>query len=157
MTWEAIGAVGEFGGAIAVVATLAYLARQIRQGTAAGLSANHDAMIAALRETRHAVARDPSLAELVLRGEADPDQLTEVDLRRFSEFVTSEFDIWEQAFVNFRETMIDQVIWEGWDEFGREKLTTKGHKAVWKKTRLQYHGSFREHIEERVFSERKTP
>ena len=35
MNWEAIGAVGEVGGAIAVVATLAYLAAQVRQNTAA--------------------------------------------------------------------------------------------------------------------------
>jgi hypothetical protein len=31
MNWEAIGAIGEVGGAIAVVATLLYLAAQIRQ------------------------------------------------------------------------------------------------------------------------------
>ena len=33
MNWEAIGAVGEIVGAIAVIATLAYLAIQVRQGT----------------------------------------------------------------------------------------------------------------------------
>ena len=31
--WEAIGAVGEIGGAVAVVLTLFYLAKQIRQNT----------------------------------------------------------------------------------------------------------------------------
>jgi hypothetical protein len=33
MNWEAIGAVGEIVGAIAVIATLAYLAIQVRQNT----------------------------------------------------------------------------------------------------------------------------
>ncbi len=32
MNWEAIGAVGEVGGAIAVVATLVYVALQVRRG-----------------------------------------------------------------------------------------------------------------------------
>jgi len=35
MNWDAIGAVGEVSGAIAVVATLGYLAVQIRQNTSA--------------------------------------------------------------------------------------------------------------------------
>lgn len=34
MTWEAIGALGEWAGALTVVATLAYLAIQIRQNSA---------------------------------------------------------------------------------------------------------------------------
>jgi hypothetical protein len=33
MNWEAIGAVGEVGGAIAVVITLVYLSRQLRENT----------------------------------------------------------------------------------------------------------------------------
>jgi len=35
MNWEAIGAIGEVGGAVAVIATVIYLARQIRQNTSA--------------------------------------------------------------------------------------------------------------------------
>lgn len=35
MNWEAIGAVGEIVGAIAVVVTLVYLTNQVRRGTAA--------------------------------------------------------------------------------------------------------------------------
>ena len=33
MNWEAIGAIGEFVGAVAVVVTLIYLAVQVRRGT----------------------------------------------------------------------------------------------------------------------------
>jgi len=44
MTWNALAAIGEIVGAIAVVVTLLYLAQQIRQSTRA-------AAIAALRDT----------------------------------------------------------------------------------------------------------
>ncbi len=44
MNWEAIGAIGEVGGAIAVVVTLAYLARQIRDSAqATSIAAYHQA------------------------------------------------------------------------------------------------------------------
>jgi hypothetical protein len=38
MNWEAIGAIGEVLGALAVIVTLVYLAVQIRQNTAAALT-----------------------------------------------------------------------------------------------------------------------
>ena len=39
MNWEALGAIGELAGAIGVIATLGYLAIQIRQNTSAVQSA----------------------------------------------------------------------------------------------------------------------
>jgi hypothetical protein len=42
MNWDAIGAVGEVGGAVAVVVTLIYLAGQLRQNTNALRSASYE-------------------------------------------------------------------------------------------------------------------
>jgi hypothetical protein len=42
MNWEAIGAVGEIGGAVGVVLTLIYLAGQLRQNTNALRSASYE-------------------------------------------------------------------------------------------------------------------
>ncbi len=44
MNWDAIGAIGEISGAIAVVATLLYLSKQIRQNS-------RSVEISALRDT----------------------------------------------------------------------------------------------------------
>ena len=43
MDWEAIGAIGEVGGAVAVIATLIYLAGQLRQNTKALRSSTYQA------------------------------------------------------------------------------------------------------------------
>jgi len=45
MNWEAIGAIGEIVGALAVVASLAYLVIQIRQNTAAVATATYESMM----------------------------------------------------------------------------------------------------------------
>ena len=45
MNWEAIGAVGEVLGALGVIATLSYLAVQIRQNTRTVRSATHQASV----------------------------------------------------------------------------------------------------------------
>lgn len=154
MNWEAIGAVGEVGGAIAVVATLVYLAAQIRHGTGAVLAANHEAMMGALRSMRHAIAQDSSLSELVVRGESAPSELSEVDLRRFEEFVVSQIEIWEQAFVYKLHGTLNDLLWEGWDLFGRNTFTTVGHREVWRRTADQFQENFRAYMEREVFTEK---
>ena len=149
---EFIGGIGSVVGGLAVLVTLIYLALQVRQGNRQGATNHHELTLAALRSTRHAVAADVSLAELLLRGHAAPNDLSGADWMRFEEFVTSQLEIWEMAFVNRERGTIDQVIWDGWDAFGREKYATPGHREVWQRTRLQFHAPFRDYIEEEVFS-----
>jgi hypothetical protein len=86
LNWEAIGAIGEVLGAIAVVATLLYLAVQIRQNAqsvrnAASLSVNEG-----LAEINRRLSNDPEFAELWLRGLKDYRGLTEVERARFAAY-----------------------------------------------------------------------
>ena len=151
MNWDAVGAIGEAVGGVAVILTLIYIARQIRQSTGAVLVASHAAMLTALRSTRHAVALDAALADIVVRGEAGMQGLSELEARRFEELVLSQFDIWEQAFLNHESGTIDDVVWGGWDNWGREKISTRGHREVWKKCRLEFYKPFRSHVDRNVF------
>ncbi len=64
MNWEAISAVGEIVGAIAVVVTLMYLAVQIRRGTSATQAASVQAAAALDHEFLMAVGSDPITARL---------------------------------------------------------------------------------------------
>lgn len=64
MNWEAISAVGEIVGAIAVVVTLIYLAVQIRRGTSATQAASVQAAAALDHEFLMAVGSDPVTARL---------------------------------------------------------------------------------------------
>ena len=51
MNWEAIGAIGEIVGAIAVIATLFYLSIQIRQNATATTRSNEYAQAASVHES----------------------------------------------------------------------------------------------------------
>ena len=81
LNWEAIGAIGEVVGGVAVIATLLYLAAQIRQNAqsvrnTASLSVNEG-----LAEINRRVSNDPEFAELWLRGLKDYRGLTDVERR----------------------------------------------------------------------------
>jgi len=61
MNWEAIGAIGEIFGAIAVVISLAYLATQIRQSNKMSRSQTSQNMIQLARQEILAIAEPPEI------------------------------------------------------------------------------------------------
>jgi hypothetical protein len=77
MNWEAISAVGEIVGAIAVVATLIYLAVQVRRSTAATQAASVQAAAATDHEFLLTLGSDPVMAPLWATYLATPEILTD--------------------------------------------------------------------------------
>ena len=97
MDWEAIGAIGEIAGAVAVLVTLAYLSIQIRQNTKAlGHASKRGATEDAYRWV-FAVVQDPDLARLYRSGLLAHD-LTPEDALRFRLLMQMLFGTWEWAY-----------------------------------------------------------
>jgi len=83
MNWEAIGAIAELTGAVAVVASLVYFGIQIRVNTAQMADHSRSLRLAAQDSTtasfslfRDALIRDPAVATLWNRTLADFDSLS---------------------------------------------------------------------------------
>ena len=95
---QLLGNYGEFVGAIAVFATLGYLALQIRQNTRSVASANIFSAMHLYNEVNTMVISDPELNELFHRGTNDPESMTEVEATRFlllmRAYNNSHFAVW---------------------------------------------------------------
>jgi hypothetical protein len=90
MNWDAIGAIGEITGAVAVVSTLIILILQIRQSTKATLESNQLERAVAIDRHSESVARwrgriteNEDLSKIWVKARKD-DQLTEVELLRIN-------------------------------------------------------------------------
>ena len=83
MNWEAIGAIGEILGAAAVIATLIYLATQVRQSSKSIDNATAWAITQALADVNARISSDSDLTELWLRGRKNLSDLDEVESERF--------------------------------------------------------------------------
>ena len=81
-TAQLLGNLGEFVGAIGVVATLAYLAIQIRQNTRVTRAASHHAVTDSLNQGNIAMAQDAELAQIWISGTMDRAPLTESERQR---------------------------------------------------------------------------
>jgi len=78
MNWEAIAAIGQMLGSLAVLITLVYLALQVRQNTLAHRATAHMGRYAFARE-QTARMIDPAIAALALKGFSDNDTFTEIE------------------------------------------------------------------------------
>ena len=93
MNWDAIGAVGEILGALAVVGTLAYLATQMKQNSASLRRANEYAQASSIHETNalftHVFAPLVENAEMatIYTKALDGEVLDKVETTRFATFI----------------------------------------------------------------------
>ena len=77
MNWEAIGAVGEILGALAVVGTLAYLATQVRYAKATATDSNRLERASGVREMVIELAKNDSLRSAWITGAGLDDYFEE--------------------------------------------------------------------------------
>ena len=112
MNWDAIGAIAELLGGLATVATLVYLARQIREsGRSTRLAAMQSAMLAE-QTAMEIPARDRNLARVIpiAVGIAD-GTLTEQEHQQFRFWLFLMLRSHENMFVQHQAGMIDDETW----------------------------------------------
>ena len=90
INWEAVGAVGEIMGAVAVVATLFYLAIQIRRSTAQARADMSKDLFLASRSATFEVAANPELGRIMANIRS-----SDVETQRQDMFYQSFFRLYE--------------------------------------------------------------
>jgi hypothetical protein len=144
MDWNAIGAVGEILGAIAVVATLFYLTKQIHQSTKVARANLSKDLFLTSREAIWDLAANPELTEIFaeIRGYEDLDET------RRTMFFQSFFRLYEVVFTLHREGLVDDGIYESYLTMIRVFAASKHFDAYWSVTRRQFHSEFRAYVDE---------
>jgi hypothetical protein len=112
MNWDAIGALGELVGAVAVVATLVYLSVQLRQNTKTIRLGSAQSVNEELQDMFSQLSSDESLAAVFLEA-GTSSSLQGVNLVRYYTFNNNILRVYENAFLEWRENAIDSAHWEG--------------------------------------------
>ena len=131
MNWDAIGAVGELIGAIAVLITLVYLAVQIKAMRDMNKKMAIDGTYSKFNEVRQSIFENPELASLFLNGLENPDDLNGRDLFRFMAICETLFMNGEQFWLMMDRRLDNERIRNTMKYYAvfRE---TPGGKAFWK-------------------------
>mgnify|MGYP003694000119 CR=1 FL=1 len=98
VNWEAISAIGQIVGALAVVISLIYLAREVRSNARATRLASMRSMSDAFNRWLQQLAEHPHLRELYYRGIHDFESLEGADLVGFSTLMDQLFRHCEEMY-----------------------------------------------------------
>jgi len=108
MNWDAIGAIAELLGAVGVIASLVYFARQMRQNTWATRAAAFQLFDQTPHNAFSAALTVPGLGRVSRMGFSDIGQLDEGDAYLFSMWMGAVMPRIENGFYQYRAGMLDQ-------------------------------------------------
>ena len=126
MNWDAIGAVGEIVGALAVVVTLLLLVRQMRQNSIAIRSQTHDSAMRGYNELNALVASRSDLAEMFQRGQEDPESLDATERIQFTFLLGSYLNQTETLFRMFESRILSEQEWHRFAAVIAQIMSTPG-------------------------------
>ena len=132
MNWEAISAIGQLVGALAVVISLIYLAVEVRSNTRATRLAAMRSMSDAFNQFAQQVIAHPHLTEVYYRGIHDFESLEGVDLVRFSALMSQAFRNGEALYYQQLEGHLNPRVWRGWEAAMRDVNAYPGVQAWWR-------------------------
>ena len=143
---QLLGNYGEFVGAIAVVATLVYLAVQVRHSRDETARASRQSASTSIGDLLLRIALDQPTYTLFYAGIHDPDSLEEEQRFRFHMLFYTIFDQWETIFSNWRRGRVSQEDWDKWEAVIANYLTMPGVQVFWSRLSVQFTASFRDYI-----------
>ncbi len=148
MTLNELGSLGEFISGLAVVVTLIYLALQIRHNTRAVRSSMHQDMVGSTARIAESVSDSPDLGRIVLKADEDYDNLTTEERIRFEAYAERVFGNFESVFYSYRNSMIEQDLWESWEASYLADISRNAMRRFWHEDRPMHLRDYMDFIDQ---------
>jgi hypothetical protein len=132
VNWEAISAIGQIVGALAVVISLIYLANGVRSSARATRVASERSLVEMLNRVVQQLAEHPHLSELCYRGIHDFESLEGPERMRFSAIMDQLFRLYEETYYGRSEGHVAERIWHQAEAPLRDFSGYPGVQAWWR-------------------------
>ena len=137
MNWEAIGAIGEIAGALAVVITLLFLSKQVREASKQiAVSSAHDANTL-YSDAFWPIYNNEHNLHIWVRGHKDPSQLSEEEFEVYKLFMTRLMAVYDSVVEYHDQGVLSEERFQTYTTFTIQFLETPGGIA-WSQSG-QYH------------------
>jgi len=144
---ETINAIAQLIAAIGVIASLFYLAAQIRQNTRSQRSIVVDSLTGSLIALLGPQANDPAQTRALTAAVEDWYGATEEDRMRSSAVLFMLFKLFENAWFQQRQGTLEPEQWQGWDLYIRAYCHRPGVETWWSLRRGMFAAGFRDYLE----------
>lgn len=149
MNWDAVGAIAELVGAIGVVASLAYLAMQIRQNTQhidfntkAIRTGTYQNFSNTFGHFEDLLLENDKLGSIWVRGLNDEPDLGHEDRILFNNLANKFFRMYEALFLQFETGLVERTLFDSAHRFPDQILERPGLRAYWQRNRRRYADTF---------------
>jgi len=147
VNWDAIGALGEVGGAIAVVASLVYLARQIRQNNEELRMTASGNAVSVAQEGFAPLYYERNM-EVFFQGLESPESLPAGDQLRFHMLMTRQFANFQNLVFQYERGALDPKLFQTFAAHYRNFAERPGGRAWWNSNRERFLPEVARHLGE---------
>ena len=147
MNWEAIGAIAELLGSVAVLGTLVYLAMQIRQNTKFIKASTYRDAIGDFSNNIEQLNQDADLNRIWYEGMKDFDSLPKLDQQRFATYCTGFVRRYENVLFQVRVGVLEFDAIRGMEEHMRFAFSQPGTRRWWSRADNLFNAELRDHVE----------
>ena len=147
MNWELVAALAELLGALGVILSLVYLARQLRNNAAQSRQAAVQSVVTSFNSAMAAVAELEN-AEIWARGASGLAALSDyTELSAFSSRMLTIMRPFEELFYYQREGRVDIWLWESLSGMMHDIVNTPGVTEWWAARKSWMSPAFRAYVE----------
>ena len=132
MDWDAISAISQLVGSIAVVLSVLYLALQVHQSTRVAKLATQDAAATALRDVTKPLMENADLERIWRVGLEDIGALSVEERARFFHAAYQFLKAFETIHSHYVYRLMDKQLFEGWRGLLRHYIAAPGMAQYWK-------------------------
>src|SRR5262245_5012483 len=132
MNWDAISAISQLVGSIAVVLSVLYLAVQVHRSTRVAKLATQDAAATALRDVTKPLMENADLERIWRVGLEDIGAISVEVLSCFFHTTYQWLKAFETIHFHYIYGLMDRQLWEGWQELLRHYVAAPGIAQYWK-------------------------
>lgn len=147
VTIQELGSLGELIAAIATVATLVYLAVQIRRNTQATRAASFHSIGDSMNHVNVAVSQNPELADIWLRGSDDRSSLSDQERLRYDNLLLSYFHVFETMHYQAGVGVGERSLLRAEERSLAALLSTPGVRDWWAQNPYAFGSEFRSYLE----------
>lgn len=131
MTLTDFNNIADIIASVAVIASLVYIARELKQNTEATQTAAAQAYVTADNETVGLINVSSSLADVLHQGANGLSALQGGDLIRFMAFHDQLFISFQSFYMQWRKGTLDENLWITYKQATLDLLTQRGQQEWW--------------------------
>lgn len=139
---QSLAYLGEIVAAAAVVASLIYLAVQVRQSTRAQRTENFARALDRISAIQSMLSQDAEMTHLFSRGVRDASSLSALEKIRFTWSLYEAFGAFEFMFQTHQTGDIPEEVWERWSLIVAWWMTFPGVQVWWANRPVEFTESF---------------